>query len=138
MIEKTLLSSYVKDFVNWDTQISDTLAKFKSSIDLSRWIMSFLAYYDWSIHKWISEKDYQYIQALEFSWRVIFPEYKLIIEKNYQFRKEQIAKILNSEELREKFVEIDAKINVGLIEIKTTKTRYMSVALRFNKSESKF
>ncbi len=84
MIEKTLLSSYVKDFVNWDTQISDTLAKFKSSIDLSRWIMSFLAYYDWSIHKWISEKDYQYIQALEFSWRVIFPEYKLIIEKNYQ------------------------------------------------------
>ena len=63
---------------------------------------------------------------------------KQIIEKNYQFRKEQIAKILNSEELREKFVEIDAKINVGLIEIKTTKTRYMSVALGFNKSESKF
>lgn len=52
-----------------------------------------------------------------------------ILEKNYQFRKDQIEKILCSQTLCEKFVEIDAKINVGLIDIKTSKTRYMAVSL---------
>ena len=54
---------------------------------------------------------------------------RMILEKNYQFRKDQVEKILCSQTLSEKFVEIDAKINVGLIEIKTSKTRYMAVSL---------
>jgi plasmid replication initiation protein len=54
---------------------------------------------------------------------------RAILEKSYQFRKDQIEKILCSQTLREKFVEIDAKINVGLIDIKTSKTRYMAVCL---------
>lgn len=54
---------------------------------------------------------------------------KQIIEQSYQLRKDQIDAILASPSLSEKFVEIDAKINFGIIDIKTSRSRYMVASL---------
>ncbi len=52
-----------------------------------------------------------------------------IIERFYQLRKDQVDAILASPTLSKKFVEIDSKINFGLINIKTSRSRYMAASL---------
>jgi plasmid replication initiation protein len=52
-----------------------------------------------------------------------------LLEQQYTFKPEQIDRILNQKELLDKFVEINAKIDNGILKIKTSKTSYMAKSL---------
>jgi plasmid replication initiation protein len=57
-----------------------------------------------------------------------------LLEQHYTFKKDKIDIILNDKVLREEFVRVNALIEVGLVEIKKTKTSYMASCLGFNKN----
>lgn len=57
-----------------------------------------------------------------------------ILSREYKFSTEQQFMILNKPDLLEKFVEINAKIDNGLIKIRSSKTHYLAKSLGFGKS----
>lgn len=54
---------------------------------------------------------------------------RAILEEKYTFRKDQIEYIINSQELREKFVSVNALIETGLVDIVKNRTSYMAACL---------
>lgn len=54
---------------------------------------------------------------------------RAILEEKYTFKKDKIEYIINSQELREKFVSVNALIETGLVEIVKNKTSYMAACL---------
>lgn len=55
-----------------------------------------------------------------------------LLEQQYTFKPDQIDKILNHKDLLDKFVEINSKIDNGILKIKTSKTSYMAKSLGFS------
>lgn len=55
-----------------------------------------------------------------------------LLETKYTFKEKQIAYILNNKDILKLFVEINSKIENGLIKIKTSITKYMAVVLGLN------
>ncbi|MCU0467455.1 MAG: replication initiation protein [Arcicella sp.] len=52
-----------------------------------------------------------------------------ILEEKYTFKKDKIEYIVNNQELREKFVSVNALIETGLVEIVKNRTSYMAACL---------
>jgi len=55
-----------------------------------------------------------------------------LLETKYTFKEKQVSYILNNKDILKLFVEINSKIENGLIKIKTSTTKYMAVVLGLN------
>jgi len=54
---------------------------------------------------------------------------RALLEEKYTFKKDKIEYIVNSQELREKFVSVNALIETGLVDIVKNRTSYMAACL---------
>lgn len=54
---------------------------------------------------------------------------RTLLEEKYTFKKDKIEYIVNSQELREKFVSVNALIETGLVDIVKNRTSYMAACL---------
>lgn len=65
--------------------------------------------------------------------RQVYNVARNLLEQQYTFSPEQVNTILSNRELLDQFVEINAKIDNGVLHIKTSKTAYVAKSLGFNK-----